>query len=423
MGNIFSRHFGSIELSLQIILDNTFDIAVIGAGILGLSTAYRLLCNDSSLRICIIEKEIGSAMHQTGHNSGVIHSGIYYKPGSLKALNCIRGYGMLVEFCSEHDVPFEICGKVISATDESEFERMEELLRRGIANGLTGCRPVSGQEIKELEPHASGLKGIFVPQTGIVDYRAVCSKLVQLASELNCRMFFGEEVKEIRSDSRNITIRTNLKTLKAKLCIACAGLHSDRIAAVSGAKPGFRIIPFRGEYYKLRSGRENLVRNLIYPVPDPRFPFLGVHFTRRIDGSVEAGPNAVLAFKREGYKKNDFNLRDSFDTLTFAGFRKLALRYAGTGLNEFRRSYSKKLFTRSLQRLLPSIKESDLMYGGAGVRAQACDMNGNLIDDFLILEDEGMINVCNAPSPAATASFSIGETISEKAIKRLNSTY
>lgn len=423
MENIFSRHFGSIRLSLQITLDNSFDIAVIGSGILGLSTAYRLLCNDSSLKICILEKEKSPAMHQTGHNSGVIHSGIYYKPGSLKAVNCLRGYRMLVEFCTEHDVPFDICGKVISATDESEFDRMGELLRRGIDNGLEGCREISRQEIGEIEPNAFGLKGIFVPQTGIVDYRIVCSRLVRLTSERNCRIFFGEEVKEIRCGTRGITVRTNRQKLNAKICIACAGLHSDRIAEISGLKPGFRIIPFRGEYYKLRSGRESLVRNLIYPVPDPRFPFLGVHFTRRIDGSVEAGPNAVLAFKREGYKKNDFNLRDSFDTLIFPGFRKLALRYTGTGLDEFRRSYSKKLFTRSLQRLLPSIKEDDLMQGGAGVRAQACDKDGNLIDDFLILEDERMINVCNAPSPAATASLSIGETISEKAIRKLNSTY
>lgn len=408
---------------MQITLDNSFDIAVIGAGILGLSTAYSLLRNDSSLKICIVEKESSAAMHQTGHNSGVIHSGIYYKPGSLKAVNCIRGYKMLIEFCAEYNVPFDICGKVISATDESEFERMEELLRRGMANGLEGCRLINSQEISEIEPHAFGLKGIFVPQTGIVDYRVVCSKLVQLTSERNCTMFFGEKVRVMHCDTRSISIRTDRQTLNAKLCIACAGLHSDRIAEISGAKPGFRIIPFRGEYYKLRSGRESLVKNLIYPVPDPRFPFLGVHFTRRIDGSVEAGPNAVLAFKREGYKKNDFNLRDSFDTLTFPGFRKLALRYTGTGLDEFRRSYSKGLFTRSLQRLLPSIKEEDLINGGAGVRAQACDKEGNLIDDFLILEDERMINVCNAPSPAATASLSIGETISEKAIRKLNSTY
>jgi L-2-hydroxyglutarate oxidase len=400
-------------------LKNIFDIIIIGAGIVGLGTAYNLLKKDSSLKLCIIEKESGPAMHQTGHNSGVIHSGIYYKPGSLKALNCIRGYQMLVEFCTEHRIPFDICGKVIIATEEKETERLEDLHQRGLANGLSGCRLITSDEIKELEPNAAGLKGIFVPQTGIVDYRIVSEYLAHLLNEMGCRIIYNEQVQSIKEYSADIKVTTNESHYTAKKCVACAGLFADRIASMTGKVPDFRIIPFRGEYYEIRADKRYLVRNLIYPVPDPEFPFLGVHFTRRVDGSVEAGPNAVLAFKREGYKKNDFNLKDSFDTLTFSGFRKLAARYRHTGLDEFKRSFSKKQFTRSLRRLIPSITEIDLIAGGAGVRAQACGKDGNLIDDFLFIEDELMINVCNAPSPAATASLSIGDTIAEKVLNTI----
>ncbi len=395
-------------------MKNTYDIIIIGAGILGLSTAYNLLKKDASLSICIIEKETGPAMHQTGHNSGVMHSGIYYKPGSLKAVNCIRGYKMLVEFCTEQGIPFEICGKVIVATDENEFARLDDLFHRGKENGLKGCRVISADEIKDIEPHASGLKGIFVPQTGIVDYKVVSQKLAGILKQGKCNIIYGESVNRIKEGTKDIEVATDSNKYYARKCIACAGLFADRIAKLSGKDPDFRIIPFRGEYFEIRKDKRHLVKNLIYPVPDPEFPFLGVHFTRRIDGSIEAGPNAVLAFKREGYKKNDFNLRDSFDTLAFAGFRKLAAKYLHTGIDEFKRSFSKKRFAQSLQRLVPSITENDLLPGGSGVRAQACGKDGNLIDDFLFIEDELMINVCNAPSPAATASLSIGETISAR---------
>lgn len=401
-------------------LKNTFDIVVIGAGILGLSAAYSILRRFGFLKICIVEKETGPAFHQTGHNSGVIHSGIYYKPGSLKALNCRRGYGLMTDFCEEREIPFEICGKLILATREDELEKLQVLYKRGLENGLSGCKLISGNEITEFEPHAKGIGGIYVPQTGIVDFKQVSLELAKVLVNRKCEIIYGEEVKSIRNSEKNIEVRTNRRTVEAKLCIACAGLFADRIARLSGTEPDFRIIPFRGEYYKLRHQDRKLVRNLIYPVPDPEFPFLGVHFTRRIDGSIEAGPNAVLAFSREGYRKFDFNLKDSFDTLAFQGFRKLAHRYLGTGIGEFRRSFSKRLFADSLQRLVPEITMRSLIKGGSGVRAQACGKDGSLIDDFLIIGERSMINVCNAPSPAATASLSIGMTISEIAIDKLN---
>ena len=397
-------------------MKENYDIIIIGAGIIGLSTAYNLLQKDRSLKICIIEKESGPARHQTGHNSGVIHSGIYYKPGSLKAINCIRGYKMLLNFCTDNMIPFEICGKVIIATDENEFASMNMLYERAIANGLDGCKLIDRQEIREIEPNASGEKGIHVPQTGIDDYKTVSAKLAELIVESNGRIIYGEEVKMISEAAKEINIKTNKSTYTSKRAVACAGLFADRIASMTKKDPEFMIIPFRGEYYELRKEKRDLIRNLIYPVPDPSFPFLGVHFTRRIDGSIEAGPNAVLAFKREGYKKNDFNLRDSFDTLAFAGFRKLAAKYMHIGIGEFKRSFSRSRFAESLQKLVPSITEKDLLPGGSGVRAQACGKDGNLIDDFLFIEDELMINVCNAPSPAATASLSIGKTISEKVL-------
>ncbi|MBK6505699.1 MAG: L-2-hydroxyglutarate oxidase [Ignavibacteria bacterium] len=397
-------------------MKENYDIIIIGAGIIGLSTAYNLLQKDRSLKICIIEKESGPARHQTGHNSGVIHSGIYYKPGSLKAINCIRGYKMLLNFCTDNMIPFEICGKVIIATDENEFASMNMLYERAIANGLDGCKLIDRKEIREIEPNASGEKGIHVPQTGIVDYKTVSAKLADSIVESNGRIIYGEEVKMISEAAKEINIKTNKSTYTSKRAVACAGLFADRIASMTKKDPEFMIIPFRGEYYELKKEKRELIRHLIYPVPDPSFPFLGVHFTRRIDGSIEAGPNAVLAFKREGYKKNDFNLRDSFDTLAFAGFRKLAAKYMHIGIGEFKRSFSRSRFAESLQKLVPSITEKDLLPGGSGVRAQACGKDGNLIDDFLFIEDELMINVCNAPSPAATASLSIGEIISDKVL-------
>ncbi len=398
-----------------------FDVIIIGAGIIGLSTAYELLKKDSSLKICILEKEPGIAFHQTGHNSGVIHSGIYYKPGTAKAVNCINGYKMLTQFCDSHEIPYEICGKIIIAVEEAELNTLQELYKRGVSNKLSGIKLISNKEIKEIEPYATGIQGIFVPQTGIVNYRTVCEKIQQDIKDKGVVINFLEQVLEIKQNTNDIKIKSNKSEYNSPVLISCAGLYADKIGGlISNKKAEFRIIPFRGEYYHLRNTSNYLIKNLIYPVPDPEFPFLGVHFTRKIVGIVEAGPNAVLAFSKEGYKKNDFNLTETIDTLSFKGFRKLARRYWKTGIYELYRSFSKKEFVKSLQRLVPQIKAEDIIPGGSGVRAQACDSQGKLIDDFLLIENERIINVCNAPSPAATSSFSIGETISEKIIKKIS---
>lgn len=396
-----------------------YDVAIIGAGILGLSTAFKLLEKDRFLKICIIEKENSIALHQTGHNSGVIHSGIYYKPGSLKALNCIRGYRMLLDFCHEHNIDHDICGKIIVATDEKEIEQLDILFERAMSNGLSGTSLISETEIKDIEPRASGIKGIFVPQTGIVNYKNVSSVLAQRIKEYGGEILLGEEFISIITSERSFDIKTKNNFLKAKTVVACAGLHSDTIAKSLGLKINFRIIPFRGEYYNLKKESRHLVKNLIYPVPDPEFPFLGVHFTRDMDSNVEAGPNAVLAFRKEGYSKKDFKLNEAMASLTYPGFHKIAAKYWKTGLYEIRRSFSKKEFVRSLQKLVPQISASDLTKGGSGVRAQACTIDGKLIDDFLFAENERAVCVCNAPSPAATSSLSIGETVSAMVLKKL----
>ncbi len=405
-----------VILVLSKSLKNKFDVTVIGAGIIGLSTAYKLSEKDSSLKICIIEKENGVARHQTGHNSGVIHSGIYYKPGSLKALNCITGYKMLLDFCDVNEIDYKICGKIIVATGEKELPALQTLFERGNENGLTGLKIISRDGLKEFEPNVTGIKGIHVPQTGIVDYKLVSEKLAGLLKIKGVEIKFGEEVKDvkIKSEEKEVEIKTNKDKYCSSVLISCAGLYSDKIALMLNDKIDFKIIPFRGEYYNLEESAAGLIKNLIYPVPDPEFPFLGVHFTRRMDGTVEAGPNAVLALKKEGYKKSDFNIYETWDTLAFRGFQKIALRYWKTGFYEMYRSISKKEFVRSLQRLVPVISAGDLSIGGSGVRAQACSKDGKLIDDFLFIENERAINVCNAPSPAATSSLSIGETISEK---------
>jgi L-2-hydroxyglutarate oxidase len=394
-----------------------FDIIIIGAGIIGLSTAYKLLEKDSSLKISIIEKENSVAAHQTGHNSGVIHSGIYYKPESLKAVNCITGYKMLLEFCDENNIPYDICGKIIVATEEKELSSLQTLFERGNANGLEGTKIISKDEIKEFEPFATGIKGIFVPQTGIVDYKIVSKKIAEIIVSKGAELKFGEEVLDIKLIGNEVNVKTNKGNFSSKVVIGCAGLYSDKIAEMTNSKTDFKIIPFRGEYYKLKDSAKHLVRNLIYPVPDPEFPFLGVHFTKRIDGMIEAGPNAVLAFKKEGYKKSDFDLNELLNTLSYSGFHKVALKYWKTGFYEMYRSFSKNEFVKSLQRLIPEITSDDITEGGSGVRAQACDKNGKLIDDFLIIENEKVINICNAPSPAATSSLSIGETIAGKVFK------
>lgn len=397
---------------------NNFDIIIIGAGIIGLSTAYKLIEKNPSLKICLIEKESGVAKHQTGHNSGVIHSGIYYKPGSLKAVNCITGYKMLLGFCDNNDIEYDICGKIIVATEEKELIPLKTLFERGIENGLEGIKELSGPELKETEPNVAGIKGILVPQTGIVDYKIVSAKISDLIKVKGVEIKLSEEVLDLRSEGSRVEVITNKENYSSSVLISCAGLYSDKTASMLNKKIDFRIIPFRGEYYKLKDSSRHLIKNLIYPVPDPEFPFLGVHFTRRIDGMTEAGPNAVLAFKKEGYKKSDFSISETFNTLKYGGFHKIAMKYWKTGFYEIYRSLSKKEFVKSLQRLVPKITGDDLIPGGSGVRAQACDSNGKLIDDFLFIENERVINVCNAPSPAATSCFSIGDTISKKVIQK-----
>ncbi|WP_235689679.1 L-2-hydroxyglutarate oxidase [Fulvivirga lutea] len=395
-----------------------YDIIVIGAGIVGLGTALKLLEKSPNLRLLILEKEGEIAKHQTGNNSGVIHSGLYYKPGSLKATNCINGYHMLVDFCQKQDIPFELCGKVVVATSEEEIPLLDNLEKRGAENGLQNIKPLNREELKEYEPHVNGVKGIFVPQTGIVDYKLVSQKYAELIQTSGGSIHFDEKVINITTGSDGCHVETSKSGYQSTLVVNCAGLYSDKVAKFTNQKLDVKIIPFRGEYYKLSKEKEYLVKNLIYPVPDPNFPFLGVHFTRMAKGGVEAGPNAVLAFQREGYKKSDINLSELAESLAWPGFQKVAMKYWKTGFGEMYRSFSKAAFTKALQKLLPEITENDLVEGGAGVRAQACDRNGGLIDDFLIIENEHAINVCNAPSPAATSSLSIGDTVSDLVLKR-----
>lgn len=396
------------------------DILVIGGGIVGLATAWQLLQKNPSLKITVLEKEDEVAKHQTSNNSGVIHSGLYYKPGSLKATNCITGYNQLIEFCKIYGIPFELCGKIVVATEKSEVALLENLHKRGQQNGLQNLKWLKAEELKEYEPHVNGVAGLFVPQTGIVDYKVVAEKLAGLIREAGGEISLGEKVIEIKAEPSHIHVESNRKSHYTSLLINCAGLYSDKIARLT-SQVNVKIIPFRGEYYKLVKEKEYLVKNLIYPVPDPNFPFLGVHFTRMMRGGVEAGPNAVLAFRREGYSKSQIHLGELAESLAWPGFQKVAFKYWKTGMGEMYRSFSKAAFTKALQKLIPEIQEHDLTDGGAGVRAQACDRNGGLVDDFMILKERQVINVCNAPSPAATSSLSIGKTISELAFKKLES--
>lgn len=395
-----------------------YDITIIGGGIVGLATALQLKKTNPFLNILLLEKEDELAKHQTGNNSGVIHSGLYYKPGSLKATNCIHGYHLLIDFCKENEIPFDLCGKIVVATNENELPLLENLYVRGQQNGLQNLKKLGKEELLEHEPHVAGLAGIFVPQTGIVDYKIVAQKYGDLIQSKGGQINLGEKVLDIQSSEDKSVVITQKASYTTKLVINCAGLYSDKVARMTVPNLNVKIIPFRGEYYKLTKEKEYLVKNLIYPVPDPNFPFLGVHFTRMAKGGVEAGPNAVLAFKREGYKKSDINLSELGETLAWPGFRKVASKYWRTGFGEMYRSFSKAAFTKALQKLIPEIVESDLAPGGAGVRAQACDRNGGLVDDFLILEENKVINVCNAPSPAATSSLAIGETVSKLALAR-----
>ncbi len=397
-----------------------YDVTIAGAGIVGLAAGFKLLEKNPALKILILEKEDGISKHQSGHNSGVIHSGIYYKPGSLKALNCRKGYNQLLKFCDKENIPYNICGKVIVATQEKELQYLENLYERGIANGLNEIKKISAEELKEYEPHAYGIKAIHVPYTGIIDFKAVCSKYSELIQASGGEIKLNEKVKKFISAGNDIEIITQNSSFTSKSFVNCCGLYSDEIAKLSSDYQDIRIIPFRGEYYKIRKEKHYLVKSLIYPVPNPEFPFLGVHFTTLIEGGVEAGPNAVLAFKKEGYTKTSFSLNDTFKTFSWRGFQKVMAKYMKIGLGEFYRSYSKVAFVKALQKLVPEITKDDLEKGGAGVRAQAIDRHGKLMDDFVIDIKDKIINVLNAPSPAATSSLAIGEKISEEIINMLN---
>jgi L-2-hydroxyglutarate oxidase len=395
-----------------------YDLLVIGGGIVGMATALRLKQSRPHLKVCVMEEERNLAQHQTGHNSGVIHSGIYYKPGSLKALNCIRGYQQLLAFCDAHQVPYKLCGKLIVATSPQELSQLETIYQRGLANGLDKVRKLDSlEDLKGYEPHVNGIAGLHVPYTGIIDYAEVTRAYGKAFTQLEGEVFVGIQVLGMTRKPGHVVLETNAGEFKARKVINCAGLYSDEVAAMVEKQLQVRIIPFRGEYYELRPEKQYLVKTLIYPVPDPHFPFLGVHFTNMIQGGVEAGPNAVLAFRKEGYRKTDFSFRDVSRSLAWPGFGKVMLRYWQTGLGEYYRSFSKTAFTKALQKLVPELQEEDLIPGGAGVRAQACDKTGGLVDDFLILQDAQFVHVCNASSPAATSSLSIGQTVAQMALQ------
>jgi L-2-hydroxyglutarate oxidase len=390
-------------------------VVVIGGGIVGLSTAMAIGDRFPRMRVTLLEKEAGLARHQTGHNSGVIHSGIYYRPGSLKARFTVEGAGELVRFAAEHGIAHEMCGKVVVATAAAELPRLDELHRRAIANGVAGVRSIGPEELREIEPHAAGLRSLAVAATGIIDYVAVAEAYATRIGRNGGEIRTSARVMAIRRSGGEHIVETTIGPVGAEYLINCAGLHSDVMARLAGCAPPVRIVPFRGEYYQLVPQREHLVRSLIYPVPDPAFPFLGVHFTRMIGGGVEAGPNAVLALKREGYARTDFDLRDALQTLAYPGFHKLAARYWRTGAGEIHRSFSKAAFVRALQRLMPELRGEDLRAAGAGVRAQAIARDGALVDDFSIETMGGVVHVLNAPSPAATASLPIGREVADRA--------
>jgi L-2-hydroxyglutarate oxidase len=386
------------------------DVVVIGAGIVGLATAYELMRKHPGASLVVLDKEAGPAAHQTGHNSGVLHSGIYYKPGSYKARNCREGKALMEAFCREEDIPYEICGKVIVAIDEPELPLLDNIFRRGQENGVD-CRMIGREELLEVEPHAAGIRAIRVPEAGIVDYKAVCRRLAQRVEEAGHRIVYGAKVHGVDERDGEVVVESTAGAFRGKAVVNCAGLHNDRVTAMSGAKPPARIVPFRGEYYELTEEAKHLCKHLIYPVPDPNFPFLGVHFTRMIDGKVECGPNAVLALAREGYTWADINLKDLAGTLGWGGFWKMISKHWKTGFGEMHRSLSKKAFTKALSRLMPEIREDHLVKAPAGVRAQALMPDGLAIDDFLFQDHGRVLNVCNAPSPAATSSLSIGRAI------------
>jgi L-2-hydroxyglutarate oxidase len=393
------------------------DVAIIGGGIVGLATAYRLTEQFPDQKVVVLEKEAELAHHQTGHNSGVLHSGIYYKPGSLKAINCREGKKAMQAFCEQEEIEYEICGKVIVAVDESELPALERIYERGQANGVV-CEIIGRERLDELEPHAAGIKAIHVPAAGIVNYRQVCERFAQRVEQRGGKVITGARVTEIRQSTGEVAVVSTAGEFAAGHLVNCAGLHCDRVTKLGGQRPDAKIVPFRGEYYELKPEAKHLCKNLIYPVPDPKFPFLGVHFTRMIGGHVECGPNAVLAFAREGYTMSTVNLGDLLESLTYSGFVKMAAKHWRMGMGEMWRSVSKAAFVKALQRLMPEIRAEHLEPAPAGVRAQAVTRDGGLVDDFLIQENGQIVNVNNAPSPAATASLNIGKTIVEKLASR-----
>jgi L-2-hydroxyglutarate oxidase LhgO len=393
-----------------------YDVLIVGAGIVGLATAMELVRRRPDLSLVVVDKEDQVAAHQTGNNSGVIHAGLYYKPGSLKAQMAVGGAQEMIDFCEQHAIPYDLCGKVVVAVTPEELPRLAEIYRRGTANGVPGLRRISQEEIKEHEPHSAGIAGLWSPNTGIVDYSVVTQTYAGIVREGGGEIRFNTQVLDIQERPGELTVETDRGDIQARTLINCAGLQSDLVARMTGDIHGLRIVPFRGEYYELTPESQHLVRGLIYPVPDPRFPFLGVHFTKKIDSSVEAGPNAVLAFAREGYAKTDFDPRHVLSLVTFPGMWRLAAEYWQMGLGEMYRSWNKAAFVKALQKLMPQIKEQDLRPGGAGIRAQAMDPQGKLLDDFYFIESENAIHVLNAPSPAATASIPIGRSIVDKAL-------
>ncbi|ODA36787.1 L-2-hydroxyglutarate oxidase [Planctopirus hydrillae] len=396
------------------------DVVIIGAGIVGLATAYRLLERFPKAVITVLDKEREIAQHQTGHNSGVLHTGIYYKPGTMRAINAREGKLLLEQFCDQHDIPYERCGKVIVATQEAELPQLDKLFERAMANGVR-AEKITAERLREIEPYASGVAALHVPEAGIIDYRQVCDKMAEVIREKGNTILTSARVYGMYRDGNHMVVETTRGPVEGKTVINCGGLQSDRLTWLSGQMPPAQIVPFRGEYFELKPSAHKLCRGLIYPVPDPNFPFLGVHLTRMIHGGVECGPNAVLAFSREGYHKTSFNPYDLFETLTYRGFLLLMLRNWDEGLRELWRSLSKKAFVTALQKLVPDIKSDDLIPAPAGVRAQALLPTGELADDFLIQERDLVVNVCNAPSPAATASLKIGDFVVDQIANRLAS--
>ena len=391
-----------------------YDFIIVGGGIVGLATGLRILEARPGTKLLLLEKEDSLGRHQTGHNSGVLHAGLYYKPGSLKAKLAVEGLRQMVSFCQTHKVSYEQCGKIVVATEPDELPRLEKLMERGVSNGLKGLRKLSPEEIREIEPHAAGFAAIHVPEEGIVDYAGVVDAMAKELRTLGGEIITGERVEGLKAAGGIWSVKTPNETYETTQVVACAGLHSDRMVSRSGMKPSAKIMPFRGEYYMIRKERQSLVRNLIYPVPDPQFPFLGVHFTRMVKGGVEAGPNAVLAMAREGYTWGDINIRDLSESLSFSGLWKFMLKYPSLCSYEIWRSISRREFCRSLQKLVPEICEQDLETGSAGVRAQAMSSDGSLVEDFSFVEGPGILHVVNAPSPAATASLAIGAEITRQ---------